>query len=587
MIPSLFALLLYYFFPALLVGGRGKFRLSVKAVLPVLAIVVAANIVIFSVLTHREFIYYWDYAAYWMQSINVSAAASEAPLAALRDVCRSVNTEDYNQVAAYLLAVPLRVFGQSFVAYALLIFNLFLVPALLVLTAAARRVADLAGIKRFHFPVFFALLLLQPMFTNPMMFGYIDAAALLPLSCVIFGVVQRDWERPRPLRCFAFAVLFLEPFVLRRYFIFAIAALGIAVLVRVAVDYFAERDAARLKSSIATIGLTLVFVIVISAIFLSGLISFSLHNDYQIAYSAYSMGGIQANVLTALRRLGWLQVALVACGIALLFRIRQARGIAAFFICIIFITIFSFSTVQQMGVQHYYTIIGGISVSALLPLWDRIREHGVQMKTLRRFAACGGTAACFVLLMLNYAHGYFNIPDQRGTFLLENQYTLKSRQDIDTIHALVDDVNALTADGKSAVVIASSGVLNDDILRKSRMPEQPNAMPNLLTTSHVDLRDGFPEQFMCADLLIVADPPQTHLGADSQRVVVLLSEMILLESPLQDNYQFMKEYALDEGVTAKIYEKTRQLDDTDIGYMRDAFNAFYADYPELFADRIK
>jgi hypothetical protein len=72
----------------------------------------------------------------------------------------------------------------------------------------------------------------------------------------------------------------------------------------------------------------------------------------------------------------------------------------------------------------------------------------------------------------------------------------------------------------------------------------------------VDKRDGFPDTFYTADIVIVADPVQYHLDPAEQQIVGILAESILA-GKAGDSLKEVAAFALDGGVTAHVYAKQK------------------------------
>ena len=155
-------------------------------------------------------------------------------------------------------------------------------------------------------------------------------------------------------------------------------------------------------------------------------------------------------------------------------------------------------------------------------------------------------------------------------------------------------MNDLTAGtDKKIYLLASSVLYNYTAIGKIFIPEKHNAMPNLLGTADIDLRDGFPTSFFDADYVIVTEPIQTHLLPKDQSVVVKLAELILNPLTSSTNFKQVKEYTFypeAEGIsslTFKVYEKISPFDKSDIDYVEKIFVELYPDNDDLFKNRFE
>lgn len=74
--------------------------------------------------------------------------------------------------------------------------------------------------------------------------------------------------------------------------------------------------------------------------------------------------------------------------------------------------------------------------------------------------------------------------------------------------------------------------------------------------------------------IAVADHPQTHLGEESQAVVVLPAKDLLSGEGIGKAFRRLdKSFSLDGGVTMYIFEKTRELTDAECENLRERFRA--------------
>jgi len=122
--------------------------------------------------------------------------------------------------------------------------------------------------------------------------------------------------------------------------------------------------------------------------------------------------------------------------------------------------------------------------------------------------------------------------------------------------------------------LASSESLNDDILKCSLLPRSKNAVNNMLGTSHVDKRDGFPNNLLVAKYIVVTDPVQVHLGVEDQRVIEYFTNEIL--SGQAQNLKRIESFEIKEGLTAHIYER---MGGFSVEFLDKAKNYFLAEYP--------
>lgn len=136
---------------------------------------------------------------------------------------------------------------------------------------------------------------------------------------------------------------------------------------------------------------------------------------------------------------------------------------------------------------------------------------------------------------------------------------------MEEVQALVGRLNELTIGTDDWIYVAASGqTLNCDILMKADMPNTKTAVNNLLTTSDVDLREGFPTDFLRAKYMVTTLPVELHLDSGQEVVSYLAEGVQNSESIIGCHYKEMEEYQLENGVVAKIYMKTNEYSDDDL-----------------------
>jgi hypothetical protein len=170
----------------------------------------------------------------------------------------------------------------------------------------------------------------------------------------------------------------------------------------------------------------------------------------------------------------------------------------------------------------------------------------------------------------------------------EKKLYKRMRGDIETIREMITRVNDMADETRYTYLLSSSGILNSDILKNAYLPEVKYATKNLLYTYDVDKRDGFPDSFFTADIVIVAEPVQYHLDPAEQQIVGIPAEMIL-EGRADTSLKEIASYALDGGVTARVYRKQAPYTHAFLkelsGRMRAAYPAhpFISDTASVYA----
>jgi len=133
------------------------------------------------------------------------------------------------------------------------------------------------------------------------------------------------------------------------------------------------------------------------------------------------------------------------------------------------------------------------------------------------------------------------------------------RHDTSELRRLLQTLDAERRPGERIYVVASSFVLNDDVLRWA-LP-QWGASSRLgtlvLPTAQIDSRDGFPERFFNAQLVVTAAPTQFHMPPDVQRTVTLLADGLAHDTTMQRHFERLPfTFQLDSGTTVSLLRQT-------------------------------
>ncbi len=163
----------------------------------------------------------------------------------------------------------------------------------------------------------------------------------------------------------------------------------------------------------------------------------------------------------------------------------------------------------------------------------------------------------------------------------------RCRTDLDQVKKLLDRLDLEVRRRPGYVyVLGSSSRLSDQILAFANLSLETDYVSTtaILSSAHVDRRDGFPRMLLEADYVVVPDPVQVHLGADRQQVVVVPTESFLEGRDIAGAFERMPgEYVLDGDVRVTIFERVRPILPEEIDQLSDRLRSRYPDRPDIFA----
>lgn len=539
----------------------------------------------------NQFIYYWDSAGYWTTSIQIAHNMSHASIGDIgKALYQSINYDDYNIFLPMLIAFPFSKFGYEFTSYVTLCSVMFLIPATII---QGLTVVKMISNKKFCAGwIFVIAIVLSLCFPNnyySAFQGFIDVAYLVPMSASMYLFVDYDFGQISLSRNIAIALTLILTWICRRYTIFFLIGYVCALLIKAGFAYYYNRRAEMLKTIIINFfqigGISLAILIIVFPHFFFH----ALLTNYGEMYSAYD-----APLIDKLRSLcapfGLLTVVVLIIAFLGIRRQSQFINYWALLGLAISETIVFWKT-QNMGVQHKMILNLPVFLmcSMILEWCDKNAEdcwpsfYRVVSRYSKKIMYIG-----VVMMMCNFLFAFSSkLPTNMSGIVVAERYYPMKRYDIPQLKTLTDKLNQLTYGTNDGIYVTASGsVLNCDILRKMDMPNSPSAIPNLYYTSDVDLRDGFPADFLHAKYIVTTDPVQTHLATGQEVVSYLAQEVMNEKSHIGQHYKCIDQIELDNHVIAKIYEKLSYLSEEDIEQLKAYYSNLYPGYDSLFSDRI-
>lgn len=322
------------------------------------------------------------------------------------------------------------------------------------------------------------------------------------------------------------------------------------------------------------------------------LVKHMLTYDHAMAYSAYAVGyGVATRILVNFLHIGpeLCLIFFFALWAGWRYENEKIRPLTIFLTAWIAASDILISRIQFMGMQHYYTILVPFCI---------VITAAIMLSFKRNKKIC---AALVLIVTFNFAHAYWvtqsyieiTVTDKNIDRFKWFKYAPPIRNDVDELRNFIAEMNKLTAGEKKVYLVSSSGLYNYSSFKQIAMPDVLDAMPNLMGTADVDLRDGFPIRFFDADFVITTEPVQTHLQrAEDQAIVTKLSELVT-STPLKRHFKLINKISLypAEGtvyrVTLKVYKKNSPFDKSDIDFVENVFSELYPDNPSLFKDRFE
>ncbi len=507
----------------------------------------------------QNFIPFWDYAGYYKETLRSGALLNENIPEFFRQTYRSMLESDYTLLPTLFIAPLLNLLGGTFSAYFFLIYNVFLVPFFILFAILIHEINPKCV------PVIF---LFTP-FISPVLRGYLDSAGLIYVVTWLYLIHRRTFRKLAVKQDIVLGLLSVILVFTRRWYLFFLVGTFLALFLSGAVRKLWDKKfdlQVLTKNLLITGGTTLLVVLVFFTPYLRRL----FQNNMADAYSAYMFGDFWWNIKYFIRYYGFLPALFCALGIFGLRR-RRYRQFTLFLLFQIPIMFFLFTRIQSVSYHHQYIfaaemfLLAAIGISSL-PKWNK-------------------TALIAFTASMAVAFAYVYVPSPANT--LRNVFSgvrfAPKTMETEGVLALRDRLNELTeAEGEHAYVLASSEILNDDMLQNSMLPRTECAVPALLGTSHVDKRDGIPNHLLVSDFIVVAEPVQVHLGAENQQVVDFFVQEIL-DGTYTPNLERIESIPITDTVTAHIYRRNSGYTEEFLNRVQNHFNTLYPEHASLFA----
>ncbi len=563
-------LLLSLFILCLFVSIRDRFREIIASSLKfsrfdaifLLAISVVLNLVVLIYAKNSSTIYFWDNAGYWTTSHQLCKLWQSEGFAALIDaVLDSVTTLDYNYIIILPAIVAVRLFGTSRYVFLAAIANVWLYPTYVLIWGFARSRCKHAYLTAA------AVILSLPMLVYNVLIGFIDVGGVVLIAAALILLFTDKAAKADFGRYFLIGAFLAAALLLRRWYAFYALAFIVALAV---IGTIAKRTLIPVIGALSSFAFILLF-------FFQTLVSGKLLADYGAMYVAYSIG-LDKDFLLFFRYYGVL-LTVIWLAASVWNIIKDKHRAANLLVLIQSVLCFAmFSRVQTHGQQHLLLYAANFIFPLILALGSL---EALSPRRIASLAALGCSLVMALSPFLPRVQPASREALTTPTVLPSFSWSPPRRDDSRTIVDLMRRLDEYGESGDRVGILASSFILNEDILLNA---EASLSLPRvsdvdrgyLVVLPAVDQRDGWSDTLLTCDVLVVADPIQLHLGEENQAVVWLPAEEILSGEGIGGAFRLTEDcYVLNDGVTAYIYEKTREITAEEWAELTAKFRAIH------------
>ncbi|MDD5585834.1 MAG: hypothetical protein PHY92_02620 [Alphaproteobacteria bacterium] len=526
--------------------------------LALFALILLQGLFVYGYVSQEHTVYFWDHAMYHLMARDLAGAFHMGFAPGLAVLNQSL-AQDYNYIFALPSLPAFALFGNERPVFLLTNFLVFFVAFEAAVAFVLRRVFGLGWPQALLFG--FGVCALIPPLWLPLLEGYPDIGAA---ACVAFAL-GLFLTRPDGLFTAVLAGLLLGfAVLLRRHFAYAAVALLLTSAGFSLFDcFFRTPPGMRLKALLRqALFYVLCGTIMAAAI---GIIApeflrNALTVDYGKLYLSYK-NSAAGFLLFALGGFGFLLSGAALGGFILALRKwPEARRPLAFVAAatLVWFVVWCGGPVQK---GHHYIL-------HFLPLFVSVGLAGLFLGLWRSFPAPRAFWAITPLALLLASNSVWALwlspdgvpPNSNGApRLLSAPRPPVVRKDYGELVRLGSYLIATTTPEDRVFVLGSSFIFNQDIVRavNTDILHHFDALPRFLQGPEVDSAQSSPlDAFATANVYVVPEPPQYHLGADAQKVVTAAAQQFPPSGARQILFHKDAEsFALEDGVRVSVWRR--------------------------------
>jgi hypothetical protein len=108
----------------------------------------------------------------------------------------------------------------------------------------------------------------------------------------------------------------------------------------------------------------------------------------------------------------------------------------------------------------------------------------------------------------------------------------------------------------------------------------------ILSSAHVDLRDGFPDMLLEASYVVVPDPVQWEMRAEDHQVVIIPTASFHERRNIALAFERLPEsFLLRDGVEVAVFRRTRPVTSGEVEELSALLREKYPDRPAIYLPR--
>lgn len=556
---------------------------NIKKFIGVVALVcMGLFLLYFYIFRHNNLIKTWDHSTYWLTTLGQKySIAGDSFITTIKNIFFSINHDDYNLLASFLLQPIFIWTSGSFFAYGMSIFFVGVLPIYLIYVFLFRKIFPENKNQILFLLCFLLPFVFSPSLHVPCVDGYLDVIGLIPIGIILYCTYQYNFEKLDWKKTIILAVCFLFTIVLRRYYVYFTVSYFVTLAIVYTVEKFILKKGNewfRQGIHVCIVGALFSFVVLL---FFHTMIRRIIEGDYTNSYSAYSFGNFFYQIFAIIKNIGiGTAIIYVFSIIYTMVKHKEKREFFVILLLNLFLTIILFNRVQTMSQHHYYTILLNLLIPVSITMVELLQDYH-QNKNKKWFTIL---VISGIYIVCNFIFSIYPLSVDNINFFGESQISYRGvlREQLKPVMKELKKISK--KEGVVIYTVASSGVYNNETFANYDLPET-KLRDCIIATPNVDLRDGFSTRLYDADYLLVVNPKQLHLKEEDQQVVSIIYDALENDSPLKDNYESKKKWKVSDA-TIELYKKVSDYGREEKEYLKEQFNKSYKEYKDLFENRI-
>lgn len=514
-----------------------------------------------SILT-RNFIYYWDFACYYKIQFETMLRFDIGIVSGIRSLIGSTWSGEYGNFLSFIVEAPFALTNKnpdSYVTSCIFVFAPYLVVGFSILL---KKINEMFNVKNddIVFIISLATLVFFPMLYATSIYGQPDIFGLFFIFIIMSITFKYDFKKIELNRLLIifFSTYFL--FISRRWYIYWLISYylfyGIILIIS------CVKDKKYRKTKIIYIISYLIPCAIIFLVTLFPLLKNIIINDYSSHYIFYAGGGLISEFRNQIAHLGYITLIIMIIGLFVGLMKKEYREMTLLSIVQIFLIIFLFTRIQEMGVHHSLTLV--VPYLLLIIIFIIFLEDNKYKNIVY--------ICMSIFFIINFS---LSIIGKQNILTSNVSIKVPYQEDYDEIGEVVDYLEEILSSENTAYMITHTNKYNPDKLRNYNMPDD-KISKYLPYGSAVIGTHKFPLELFTSKYIITTTPFE-YISVEEKYENVF-------ESLKDTKFEQIKDFDMHNGYHILIYERKEPVDQDEINLYIEALEEESKQFPELYVD---